>query len=151
GVSVLFNTTSSLALNACQFVYDRTSNTEALLWDGANGSNRRSVGSSTVLQNSACAIGQVTMLSSGQNLTLTIPVTFKAPFAGSKNIYLYAAAGLVNTGWVQRGTYTVTSTGGVALAQSVSPSSGSGLTQTFTFTIADAGGASSLTGAAMLI
>jgi len=44
----------------------------------------------------------------GTTLTLNLPMTFQAGYAGAKNIYLYAAdASGANSGWQQLGTLTV--------------------------------------------
>ena len=39
---------------------------------------------------------------------IALDITFKSPFTGSKNIYMYGADGdgSINTGWVQKGTWT---------------------------------------------
>ena len=75
-------------------------------------------------------------------------VTFKGAFGGVKSIYMFAAEASSETGWVQKGTFTVTASGPSAV--SVSPGSGSGTSQTFTFAFSDAQNASNLTGMAML-
>src|SRR5437899_3237755 len=67
-------------------------------------------GSSTSVSNSSCSISGIgaSAAVSGANLSWTIPLTFTSSFAGAKNIYLYAGnnSGL-NSGWVQKGTWTV--------------------------------------------
>src|SRR3989442_926159 len=69
-------------------------------------------GSSNSATNSSCSISGIgaSAVISGANLSWTIPVTFTPSFAGAKILYLYADnnAGL-NSGWVQRGTWTVSS------------------------------------------
>ncbi len=149
GAAVLFSTSSQVQTQACEIVYDRTAGTVGLLWDYANGINRKPVGSPTPLANSYCSIGAVAAAYSGTQLELTVPVTFKPAFGGARKIYGFGIGGTVKTGWVQLGTYTVV-TGGIVYAQSVSPNSGSGLNQSFQFTANDPGGSQFITGIAVL-
>ena len=83
---------------------------------------------------------------SGNNLTLNLAMTFQASYAGVQNIYMYAAdVSGSNTGWIQRGTWTVTTSGaGTPSAVSVTPNSQSGLNQTFVLEYSDTAGAASL-------
>src|SRR5205807_6715855 len=72
------------------------------------------------------------------NLTLTLALTFKPAFIGTKNIYmgLFSSAN-VFSGWQTQGTWSVS--GALPPASvSVSPSSGTGTTQAFTFVYSDA-------------
>ena len=70
-----------------------------------------SPGTGAPLTNSFCTVNVpgASVASSGNNLTLTIPVTYNpATFGGSKNIYLNAFdTGNLLTHWVQTGTVTV--------------------------------------------
>ncbi|MCW5979222.1 MAG: SBBP repeat-containing protein [Bryobacteraceae bacterium] len=99
------------------------------------------IGTAGTLENSQCAINLqgTTASGSGTTLTLDLAVSFKEPFAGSKTIYMYASdtSGL-NTGWVSRGSWSVS--GFAPKAVSVTPSSGSANSQTFTFVYSDADG-----------
>ena len=150
GMGMMFNTTSATFTNACYVVYDRNAGTIALVWDNAAGSDQKALGSPTVLQNSQCQLGTVTASASGLSQIITVALTFKGPFNGTRNIYMYGADAGLNTGWVMRGTYLVAS-GGLPVANSVVPGAGSGAAQRFSFTVTDAGGAGFLTGVAMLI
>jgi hypothetical protein len=145
---MLISSTLSVT-NACSLVWDRAVNTVALLWDGANGSHAKPIGSSATIQNSQCALGVPTLTTSGTSIILSLPLSFKGPFTGPKNIYMYGVGPNGNTGWIQRGTYSVFA-GGVPVANSVTPPSGSGTGQSFTFTISDQGGSNFLLAAAML-
>jgi len=149
GAAVLFQT-GVTAANACYVVYDRNQGTVALLWDSGLGSSSRPIASTTPISNSQCSMGTVTSQISGLSMIVTVSLTFKGSFTGTKNIYMYAAEGALNTGWVQRGTFAVLS-GGVPTATSVVPASGFGPAQRFTFTISDQGGSAYLTGLAALI
>ncbi len=99
---------------------------------------------STALQNSYCAID--TLNSSAVNgtngLQLTAAVSFKPPFAGSKNVYLRQLDALNrDTGMQPAGTWTVTDT--VAPAW-VRPAAGTGATQMFNATYYHPNGTSSI-------
>ena len=63
-MAMLFSTSGSLA-NSCYIVYDRIAASITLLSDDAQGSGSKPVASTTVLQNSQCAIGIVSASASG--------------------------------------------------------------------------------------
>ncbi len=147
-MAMLFNTSVTYT-NACYIVYDRVAGTIALLTDDALGSGSKPVDSTTVLRNSQCEVGAVSVSIAGLSDIVNVTIGFKAAFGGLKNIYMFASEGNVNTGWVQRGTYFV-SAGGIPVANSVVPSSGTGAGQRFTFTASDQGGSSYITAVAML-
>ena len=148
-VAMLFNTSVSFP-SSCYIVYDRVAGTIALLTDDALGSGSKPVGSTMVLQNSQCQVGTVSVNTTALSDTLNVSITFKGTFGGLKNIYMFASEGLVNTGWVQRGTYLVAA-GGIPVANSVVPSAGSGPGQRYTFTVSDQGGSSYIAAVAMLL
>ena len=150
GMAMLFNTTSATVTNACDLVYDRNAGTIALEWDSAGGSDQKVLASPVLLQNSQCQVGAVTAAASGLSQIITVALTFKGPFSGTKNIYMYGSDGGLNTGWVQRGTYLVAA-GGLPVANSVVPGAGSGAAQRFSFTASDQGGSGFITGVAMLL
>lgn len=151
GMAMLFSTSSSALAGACYIVYEPALHSVALVWDGANGANRKPLGSSASLANSYCSIGAVSASVSGNSVTVTVPVTFLPPFNGARNIYMEAVSGLARTGWVQRGSYTVSVAGGGApVAQGMTPNLGSGFDQRFQFTVRDAGGSQYITGIAVL-
>ncbi|HEV8144853.1 MAG TPA: SBBP repeat-containing protein [Bryobacteraceae bacterium] len=148
GMAMLFSTTVT-AVNVCYLVYDRLQGTVALAWDSGQGTDSRPIASSTVLQNSQCAIGPVTAVVSGLSIIIKANVTFKGTFSGLKNIYMFGSEGAVNTGWVIRGTFNTTA-GGIPTADSVVPASGSGPAQRFSIQVSDLGGSSFITGVAVL-
>lgn len=135
--------------NSCWLVYSRASNTISLLWDSATGSNSKPLGSSATIYNSQCAVGVVTMSVSGNSTILTVPLAFRGAFTGPKNIYMYAVGPNGNTGWVQKGSYSVVA-GGVPVANSVAPAVGSGSAQPFSFVMSDQAGSNFLLAGAML-
>ncbi len=144
----------SLAYPAsCFVIYDRVRGTIQLEWDDISGADGKPVGPSGTLQNSQCLIGATSVKSSILSNTITMAVTFKDTFSGLKNIYMYGAdtSGAINTGWVQRGTYTVTAlSAAVPSADSVAPDDSAGAAQTFTFVFSDSQDAANLADAAML-
>jgi hypothetical protein len=151
GMAVLFSTSLSTT-NACYIVYDRGPNTLALSYDNpANGSTPIVLGSTSTVSNSQCSLRGInsTVVVGTTSIVVTLDLTFSANFFGAKNVYVYAAetAG-VNSGYVLRGTWTVT--GGAPTADSVTPSSGTGGTQSFTFQGSDSVQASNISGLSML-
>ncbi len=65
---------------------------------------------STTLTNSQCSLNvtAMTVTPNGNVLTLKLPMTFKAAYAGAKNTYMYASdLSGSSSGWQQEGTWTV--------------------------------------------
>ncbi len=96
------------------------------------------------IQNSQCSIAGTgsSLNASGTTLTVTLAITFKAPFAGTKIAYMAAQDTLsANSGWQALGVWTVpgTVTSGPAVG-GVSPAHSSVLNQTYTFTFTDTNG-----------
>src|SRR5206468_11966482 len=95
------------------------------------------------LSNSQCSLNASgsTATTSGNNLTLAVPVTFTSAFQGSHTTQMYAAGvGGQNSGWQTMGSWNVTP---ISLT-SVTPTSGSGANQTFTVVVNDSLGATNL-------
>lgn len=147
-MAVLFNTSATLP-NSCYIIYEPATGTIKLLSDDTRGAGSKPVGSTTVLQNSQCAVGVVSVSTVGLSQIVTITITFQGAFSGAKNIYMMATEGAVTTGWIQRGTYLVAA-GGIPVATSVVPSAGSGPGQRFSFTVSDQGGSNYILAVAML-
>jgi hypothetical protein len=124
-------------VNACYFQYYQGGNSLSLANDGASSATGGTIGSATTLSNSQCQInlGASSVTGSGNNLTLSLNITFKSAFLGTKNVYMTAtnAAGL-SSSWLSMGTWTIPGANQPPTNVSVSPSSGSGTTQTFAFT-----------------
>jgi hypothetical protein len=146
--AMLFSTSGSLA-NSCYLVHDPVTGSIRLFNDNVQGAGSKPVGSTTVLQNSQCALGAVSVSTAGLSQIVNLTITFKAAFGGLQNIYGFASEGAVNTGFVLRGTYLVAA-GGVPVANSVIPSAGSGPGQRFSFTVSDQGGNGFIVAVAML-
>jgi glucose/arabinose dehydrogenase len=135
--------------NSCLAYYDRPSNSLGLLNNASTQYMTGTAGTSATLSNSQCAItlSGVTTTSSGDSLTLTVPMTFTTAFAGAKNVHLYAAnAAGATSGWPLRATWTIPTFGPppAVTADSILPASGSGASQTFAAQLSDSSGAMNL-------
>jgi hypothetical protein len=109
-VAVSFNTMiAGNATNSCVLTYDITTNQVSLLNDGNTGSTSATPGASGTLSNSQCSLNVpgTSVATSGNTLTLNLPMTFQEAYAGVKNVYLYAAdISGANNGWQQLGKWT---------------------------------------------
>jgi hypothetical protein len=97
-----------VAENSCFVVYDRDRGIIELEWDDLTDNETKLVNSSALLENSQCVIGATSVTATALSITITLDITFKNAFTGLKNIYMYGADGdgSLNTGWVQKGTWT---------------------------------------------
>ena len=59
-------------------------------------------GTTETLQNSQCSVdlSQTIATPSGNNLTLALPMTFKASYTGAKQVWMLAAGGADSSGFV---------------------------------------------------
>jgi hypothetical protein len=133
---------------SCLLEYARAANQLYLYNDAGTGWLAPATpGAAGTLSNSQCSINMAaaTVTTSGTNLTLNLPMTFTAAYAGAKTTYMYAGGSSLNSGWQTKGSWTVPSTSGPPTVVSVTPSSGSGLVQTFALQYADPLGATDLT------
>ena len=150
--SVVINSSTS-GTSSCYLYYVRASNAIYLANDaGSAWMTPLTVGQSGTVQNSQCALdaGGSSYSGSGNTLTLNLSLTFLTAYNGTKNIYMLAYDGQ-NSGWVQKGTYTVSASGNPFGPVSVTPASGSGGSQAFSFVFSDPKGASSIYSASMII
>ena len=133
----------SSSANSCMFYYDRVTDRVNLLDDAGNVWKSARRGPPGTLQNAQCAIdvGNTAVTLNGGVLTLSAPVSFKTPFAGVQQVWLYGAGGAGNSGWRQSGSWTAM---GPVKILSVTPGAGNGASQTFSFAYADADGAGDL-------
>ncbi|MGA3026769.1 MAG: choice-of-anchor D domain-containing protein [Bryobacteraceae bacterium] len=142
---VLFNTTSAMAYG-CEVSYNQTlaSNRIYLANDAGTGwLPSVGVSSSTPLANSQCTVTASGITSSGNELTLTLTITFAAGFSGQKNVYMEAIGASGNSGWMLEGTWT-TAPRQTLTTGPISPINGTGLSQTFTLSYPDANGVSDI-------
>jgi len=137
-VEVMFQSSLS-AQNACYVQYSRVNNSIDLVADsGSAYAGSLTPGIASTVSNSQCIVdaGASSASGSGNNLTVTLALTFKPAFSGAKNIYL----DVVNnanalSGWQAKGAWTVVTAPPADV--SVAPSSGSGASQTFSFVYSD--------------
>ncbi len=148
-VALLFNSNSVTFSSACDVIYNITAGTVALETDNGQGTTSMQLGASGTLQNSQCIVSTTSATTSGLSIIFTVAIVFKGVFTGTQNIYGYAAAGSLNTGWVVEGTYGAAN-GGNPVANSAVPGSGSGAGERFSFTISDKGGATYLNSGAIV-
>jgi hypothetical protein len=102
------NFNSGSAANSCMLYYARATNRLFFLNDaGTTWSSPVAPGSAVTLSNSQCSVNvaAASVTSSGANLTLNLPVTFLAAYAGAKSTYMYAAGSSANTGWQALGSW----------------------------------------------
>jgi hypothetical protein len=141
-----FNTQEASA-SSCMLYYNAATNQINLLNNAATAWTAATLGTTTTLQNSQCSVNvaDVTVTPSGNTLTLSLPMTFTAAYAGAKQTFLDAKdLSGANSGWQQLGSWTIPGTTGTPAAVSVTPSSGSGMSQTFALHYSDTAGAANL-------
>jgi hypothetical protein len=97
--------------------------------------------STGIVQNSQCSIAAAgsSVIASGNTLTLTLAVTFKAPFNGNKVFYMAAQdTNSVSSGWHALGTWSVSGAAptGPSVA-GVAPARSTAARQTFAVTFTD--------------
>ena len=148
-VNALINSTLSGG-NSCWVYYDRAANTLWLARDDTSNWDPLTLGTPAMVQNSQCVVNGIGSSTSGagNNLTLSLAISFKPAFAGAKTVYMIAhdAAG-ASSAYEARGSWTVTSGGATPdFALSAAPSSQSiaaGGSAAYTVTVTPAGGFSS--------
>jgi hypothetical protein len=144
-VEILFQTSLSTA-NACYVQYVPSNNTISVLADsGTAYAGAAQVGLAGTISNSQCTVdaGASSVFLSSNNVTISVALTFKTTFSGTRNIYMnvFNNANALS-GWHAEGGWTVVTAppGNV----SVAPVSGSGGTQAFSFVYSDPNGYSDI-------
>ncbi|MGA3026770.1 MAG: choice-of-anchor D domain-containing protein [Bryobacteraceae bacterium] len=144
---VLFNPTSSMAYG-CDVSYYQTATSNRIYLANDAGTAwlpSVSVASSTPLANSQCTVTASGITSSGNELTLSLTITFAAGFSGQKNVYMEAIGASGNSGWVLQGTWTTAARQTLTAGSVLSPSlPGAGISQTFSLSFPDANGVSDI-------
>ncbi len=150
-VSAQMDINATLAVNrACYLFYVRGPNELFLASDTGVWQGPLTVGVSGTLGNSQCTVnaGASSASASGNNLTVSLALSFTSSFAGAKNIYSEVQNATLDAGWVQLGAWTVPSSGSGSSSPpapvSVTPNSGSAATQTFVFAYSDSSGATDI-------
>jgi hypothetical protein len=138
GAFVQFTNVANPAL-LCRIQHRATVGQVRLLGDdGLTWGPFTSYGAGT-LQNSQCSLNLATSTAtpSGNDLTLSLDITFKPAFAGPATLAMRAQSVVPsqNTGFLAKGTFTV---GGAVLdGVSITPNTGTGVTQTFSAVFTD--------------
>jgi hypothetical protein len=141
-IQVLIGSGTSL-VNACSFTYSGSSNSIFLL-DTAGVTTIGEIvpGGSGSVENSQCALSAAgsSVTGAGNTLSVTVALTFKPTFAGTKTIYVSATdISNASTGLQLSGAWTVITNQPPSVV-SGTPTTTSSTTQTFTFTGRDADG-----------
>lgn len=109
-VQLLFNTGVN-GVGACYILYHSPSNSTYLAVDAGMGSTGPAPpGAPVTLQNSQCSLNLAAsaVSRSGNDLILDLSLSFKASFAGARNVYMCARdKGGLSLGWLQAGAWTV--------------------------------------------
>jgi len=145
-VNVLINNAIN-GIGACYVAFVPSSGSLFLVDDAGNAGGPyagMTLPGSNTIQNSQCSIAGTgsSFSGSGNTLTLTLAITFKAPFAGNKIIYMAAQDNTPsNSGWQTIGVWKVPGAvpPGPAVG-GVSPGRNNSATQTYTFTFTDTNG-----------
>jgi hypothetical protein len=133
---------------SCYFYYSRAGNAIYLATDAGAWQGYLRVGTAGTIENSQCVVnaGASTVTASGNSLTLNLALSFTTAFAGAKNVYMEVENATVDSGWAQRGTWTVTASGSSGNSSSppspvsVTPNNGNSSAQTLAFTFSDTNG-----------
>jgi hypothetical protein len=103
--------TSSTTVNSCLLSYSVAGNQLNLLNSADTAFMPATLGTATTLQNSECSlnVAAATVASSGNTLTLNLPMTFLSSYAGAQSVYLYAidVLGATSGSWQHFGIWTV--------------------------------------------
>jgi subtilisin family serine protease len=150
----LVNSSSSV-INACYLVFYQNTNQLYLLNDaGATYLGPVTPGTAGSLSNSQCSVNAAASSSStsGNDLTVTLALTFTGAFAGSKTLYAQATdrAGAAS-GLYYLGTWVVPGPPVPPVAQWVSPSSSTGAGTSFLYLATDQNGATDITSVQILL
>jgi hypothetical protein len=105
---MLVNSTLSTP-NGCYFYFSRGSNTIYLADDTGAFHSPSTIGVTGTQQNSQCTVdaGASSVSMVGNNLTVSLAVTFKPAFAGAKSVFAKAYDGVQESAWVQLGGWNV--------------------------------------------
>src|SRR5206468_2619666 len=119
-IALYFRSSTDGAPNTCSLSW--AGGRVYLLTDSGTDSTSATPGTAVNLENSQCRvnIGGTSVSGNGNNLTFTVPVTFKQAFTGGKQVKLSASDGALSTGLNILGTWTVPS-GSAATPVSVTP------------------------------
>jgi M6 family metalloprotease-like protein len=124
--AILFNNSVAFQ-NACHVLYEPGNNRFFLADDGETTYlGPVTLGAFQVLENSQCRISGAgsSAVGSGNNLTLTLAISFKASYVGPTNIFMEAQNFYVQGTWQQMGSWTITAPQAPAAPSAPSPGDG---------------------------
>ncbi|PWU04654.1 MAG: hypothetical protein C5B51_16365 [Terriglobia bacterium] len=140
--------------NGCWILFTRAANTLQVANDAATGfSAPVNIGTVGNVSNSRCSLstGSASVTTSGNTLTVTLPLSFSVNFAGLKSIFVLAGDNANrDSGWISTGTWTVPASGPPVVVSSL-PAAGSGSAQTFAVTVADGSGPAAISYVSFLV
>jgi hypothetical protein len=135
--------------NAC-YVYFQPQSNSLYLYNNAGNTlltPALTPGVAGTVSNSQCTLnaGSSSVTTSGNDLTLSVELSFSGTVLGSQSVYLYAA-GLSgqNSGWVKEGTWMPNPSVGPPAIVSLSPNAGTGTSVTFQAVYSDPNGVGDL-------
>src|SRR5579871_3270761 len=152
-------TSSQIVINStlngtasCYLFFVHSTNTVYVANDAGSWQGPLTIGTAGTLGSSQCTLnsGSSSVSASGNNLTVNLAITFAASYAGAKNVYVEVRNATFDAGWVQKGTWTVGSTGNSSTPPtpvSVTPNNGNTFSQTISFLFSDLSGATAITSA----
>jgi uncharacterized protein (TIGR03437 family) len=108
---------------------------------------------SAYVANGQCSLDMsgVTVSKSGNDLVMTLPITFDTSYNPTQNIYAYAAGSASNSGWQNMGTWTVPGPPpALSIAKSHSGNFGKGFGANYTILVSNAAGSGSTSGTVMV-
>jgi hypothetical protein len=140
---------SQSSANACYVYYQPKGNHLYLANDSGNAWTAPALtpGVAGTASNSQCTLnaGTSSITTMGDDLTLSVALTFSSTVTGSQNVYLYAAnLSGQNSGWVKEGTWAPNPSAVPPSIVSLSPNSGAGASVTFKAVYSDPNGAGDL-------
>lgn len=140
-IVILFNS-SFASSNACYITAEPGPSLLSLASDSGLQWTAATAGSSTVLSNSQCQLASAGsgFAVSGNDVRLTLDLTFTADFSGARNIYVLAAdAQQSSSAWKNLGVYTVSPpvVGAPPVIAAIHPVSSAGLRQVFSLVVTD--------------
>ena len=99
-----FTPNGTTTANTCLIYYATYTRLLYLADDSGSSWSSQTIGTPGVLQNSQCSVtvGGAAATGNGNNLTLSVPVTFKAGFTGAKQVWMYATGTTGNSGWLNK-------------------------------------------------
>jgi hypothetical protein len=131
--------------SACLVDYNAITATVRLFTDNGEAGSPAVLGTAGTLSNSQCTLylASSSATPAGNNLTLVADISFASAFAGVQSLAIRAMsiAG-PNTGFINKGTWTVGMPAPGVQVVSVTPNVGNGLTQSFVLAYSDAAGVS---------